>query len=249
MNDRRHRSAGRLWAFRARAELDAAARFQRIERELVRVGGPAALVDLAGEAAIDERRHHVLCVELAQQFGAPAIDAVEKVAAPLRTGLDDPNEQLLYEVIAMSCVTESLSAALLLQMRDEAEDASVRRVVHSVLRDEVRHARLGWAHLAAESSRCDVAFVAPHLPAMLAATVDEEIFAPGSARDDDLGGLGGLSRATRHRIFTESMREVVFPGLRRFGVDTAAAEQWLRSRELAGAQHGGEIDEHVAQRR
>jgi hypothetical protein len=49
------------------------------------VGGSAALVDLAGEAAIDERRHHVLCAELAQRFGRSDVEGVERVAAPLRT--------------------------------------------------------------------------------------------------------------------------------------------------------------------
>jgi hypothetical protein len=235
MSDRRSATAGRLWAFRARAELDAAARFQRLEHELARVGGSAALVDLAGEAAIDERRHHVLCAELAQRFGARDVEGVEQPAAPLRTGLHDPREQLLYEMIAMSCVTESLSAALLLQMRREAEDAAVKRVVQEVLRDEVRHARLGWAHLAGESSRRSVAFVGPCLPAILAATVDEEIFAEGTGPGDDLGALGGLSRATRYAIFTSTMREVVFPGLQRFGVPVTAADAWLRSRERATA--------------
>jgi hypothetical protein len=118
---------------------------------------------------------------------------------------------------------------LLLRMRHEADDRSVRRVVHEVLRDEIRHARLGWAHLAAESSLRSVAFVAPYLPAMLSATVDDEIFddQPGT---DDLGGLGGLARSTRCRIFVDTMQGVVFPGLRRFGVDTTDAERWLDQR-------------------
>src|SRR5688572_22882183 len=105
MKDRR---AAQLWAFRARAELDAAARFQRIADELARVGVSAALVDLAAQSAFDERRHHVLCAELAQSFGAHDIANTEPAAAPLRPGLPDAREQLLYEVIAMSCVTESL---------------------------------------------------------------------------------------------------------------------------------------------
>jgi hypothetical protein len=239
----RRRHAATLWAFRARAELEAAARFQRIADELVRVRVGAALVDLAAQSAIDERRHHVLCAELAQHLGGLDVAHVEAPATPLRTGLHDPREQLLYEMIAMSCITESLSAALLLQMKREAEDREVARVVHEVLCDEIRHARLGWAHLAAESSRRSVAFVAPHLPAMLAATVDDEIFADGTGQD--LGGLGGLARPTRCRIFVETMREVVFPGLRRFGVDTMAAEQWLRSRERPAAQDLGQLGQHV----
>jgi hypothetical protein len=242
-------AAGALWAFRATAELDAAARFQRIEGELRRLHASAALADLAAKAAVDERRHHVLCAELAQRFGRREVASVERRAGPLDAGLHDPRQQLLYEVVAMSCITESLSAALLLQMRKDAEDDAVARVVHAVLRDEVSHAQLGWGHLAAESSRIHTAFLGPCLPRMLAATVDEEIFGEGTAPGDDLAAWGGLPRATRCEIFVGTMRDVVFPGLRRFGVDTAAGEQWMRSRQRTRAQDLGQLAEHRVERR
>jgi hypothetical protein len=48
--------------------------------------------------------------------------------------------------------------------------------MRSILRDEVGHCRLGWAHLAAEQ-RCGAAdVVGAHLPAILKGTLQEELF-------------------------------------------------------------------------
>lgn len=152
----------------------------------------------------------------------------------------------------MSCVTESLSAALLAEMRRQAKDSRVRQVVHEVLRDEVDHARLGWAHLAAESARRDVGWISPHLPAMLAATVHEELFSEDEAEPAlaaVVEGLGSLRRASRREIFVATMEGVVFPGLRRFGVDPSPGERWLRARlgspERSRAQLVGEVVERL----
>lgn len=65
---------------------------------------------------------------------------------------------------------------------------------------------------------------------MLAATVREEIFAEGEDGAPGMEGLGGLDRATRREVFVGTMRRVVLPGLRRFGVDTRLAAEWLDER-------------------
>lgn len=225
------KKVGRLWAFRAEAELEAAARFAKIGRELDALAAPQMVVDLAGEAVADERRHHERCAELALRFGCDDFGCIERPAASPTNGVTPNPRSLLLEVIAMSCVTESLSTALLIEMRTRAEDRNVRRVVSEILRDEVQHARLGWAHLAAQSGAIDVAFVGPHLPAMLAATVQEEMFEGGRGPGDDLGPFGGLPRSVRRETFVATMQGVVFPGLRRFGIDTLEAERWIRRRD------------------
>jgi hypothetical protein len=66
---------------------------------------------------------------------------------------------------------------------------------------------------------------------MLAATVNEEIFDLDDAEADvATTGLGGLVRSSRRSIFVDTMRDVVFPGLQQFGVDTKAARSWLDDR-------------------
>ncbi|HET6584966.1 MAG TPA: ferritin-like domain-containing protein [Nannocystaceae bacterium] len=224
--------AGLLWACRANAELDAAARFQRLATILRDTGARALVVDMARAAVDDEHRHHVRCAALARRFGAtpaPACGHAPALAAGLRT----PVEQALYETVAMSCVTETLSTALLMEIRAAAIDDEVAATADEILRDEVDHARLGWAHLAAEAPRRDLAFLGPRLPAVLAHTVHEEIF--GEHDDGPLAhavaGLGGLPRARRYGVLVQTMRDVVFPGLRSHGVDTSSGERWLAHRE------------------
>ncbi len=134
----------------------------------------------------------------------------------------------------MSCVTETVSAAALGRMLERTENAAVRDTVRAVLRDEINHAQLGWAHLAREQRRGAVPFVADYLPAMLAQTVGEELFAAGPDADADLGGLGALSRLDRQQVVVGSLQQVIFPGLERFGVDTSAGKRWLMRHVTAG---------------
>ena len=226
------RHAGALWAHRAAAELDAAARFARLVTLLRAAGARAVVVDMARAAVDDEHRHHTRCVALARRFGVSVTDAARIPAPALAAGPRSAVEQALYETVAMSCVTESLSTALLMEIRAAVVDDEVAATVDEILRDEVDHARLGWAHLAAEAPRHDLAFLGPRLPAVLAHTVHEEIFATddGGPLALEVAGLGGLPRPRRRAVLVQSMHDVVFPGLRRHGVDTIDAERWLAAR-------------------
>ena len=224
------REAASLWAYRATVELEAAARFDRLAETAQREGAEPIVVELARGAGDDERRHHERCVELVEHLGGRWSAPLRITAQPVRSGLGSARADLLYELVAMSCVTETLSAALLMEMRAAAADDLVRDVIHEVLVDEVDHSRLGWAHLAAESRRCSVGFLGDRLPAMLADTVAEELFGPDADASPELDGLGALSRGTRKAVFAATMLDVVFPGLRRFGIDTGAGERWLDER-------------------
>jgi hypothetical protein len=247
--------AASLWRFRAGVELEAAARFRGIARRLAALDADPEVVALARRACDDEIRHHHLCAELAQSFGARDIPCAVGDVPPVTMGRACPRQQLLAEVVAMSCVTESLSTALLIEMRRAATESHVRQVVHEVLRDEVDHARLGWTHLAAESARgTPVAWLGARLPDMLAATVHEEIFAETSAQTPAaraLEGLGGLCRRTRCDLFVGTMEGVVFRGLERFGVRTDAGRHWLRrsigSAQRVRTQQVRELGEHLGQ--
>ncbi|MRG95482.1 ferritin-like domain-containing protein [Polyangium spumosum] len=226
-------AAALIWRSRARAELEASARFTRLAGDLAACDAVSPVVTMAREAAEDERRHAVQCVALVRELGGKAFELGPAPAACKvgPSGLE-PRERLLYEVVAMSCVTETLSAALLGELVARAIDPLVRETMQSILRDEVDHARLGWAHLAAEHERGAPDVVGPSLPAMLAGTVSEELFASWAEHPaaESLSGLGALDRAERRRIFRDTMSLVVFPGLRRFGVDTGRGESWLAER-------------------
>jgi hypothetical protein len=101
------RHAGLLWAQRATAELDAAARFERVATLLRDAGARAVVVDMARSAAVDEHRHHARCVALARRFGASVEADLRGRAPALSAGPCTVAEQALFETVAMSCITES----------------------------------------------------------------------------------------------------------------------------------------------
>jgi hypothetical protein len=223
--------AARIWSFRARAEDEASARFARLGVRLHDVGAAMTVIRMVRSAASDEMEHAELCRDLVRHFGgqAPALagDRVSEVAPSSLT----LRERVLYEVVALSCITESLSAALLGAIVEQATDARVRETVHRVLRDEIEHGRLGWAHLSLEHGRGYGRFLADYLPAMLEGTVTDDLFRDGGDTSPDaqeaLAGLGALRQRDSKAFFAATMRQVVFPGLERFGVDTSAGARWL----------------------
>lgn len=225
--------AARVWAFRLGSELDAAARFGALAPRLRTAGASAVIVAMAEDAAADELRHAELCRQLVRHFGgsAPAESEVTlRWTAPAE--LDD-REQLLHEFVALSCVTETLSAALLGELVARATDPVCRQTMHSILRDEVNHSRLGWAFLAEQHARGARDSVSAHLPDMLAATLSDELFRAPEFRDPrlaELAGLGSLERPDRLRVVRDTLEGAIFPGLELFGIDTATAKRWLNAR-------------------
>jgi hypothetical protein len=223
---------------RGRVEREAAARFARIATRLEDTGAEPVVTRLARQAAADEVRHAERCDELVARFGgrvvAPAPIALPEIAPPGLT----PRERVLFEVVAMSCITESLSTALLGNLREAADDARVREILSEILKDEVQHARLGWAHLAAERPKGPLAFVAEALPRMLDGTVGDELFREGEPDDADVGealrGMGALGRAERRAALVETPDEGVFAGLEARGVKAWGGRAWLE-RRVAGS--------------
>ena len=210
----------------------AAARFEQLAASLASQGAQPTVVRMAREAARDEHRHAELCAELVRHYGREAASMDRGPTTAVAPRQLSPREQVLYEVVAMCCVTETLSNALLGTLLEQAHDTLTRRTMRAILRDEVQHSRLGWAHLAAERERGASDVIGPFLPAILAGTVAEEVFSdePEHPLQEALGCRGSLSRADRLRVFGDTMRQVVFPGLTRFGIETRHGETWLAER-------------------
>lgn len=74
--------------------------------------------------------------------------------------------------------------------------------------------------------------VGAYLPALLSATVREQLFAGGPEHEAQaaLTGLGSLPKERRAELVAATLTEVVFLGLARFGVDTTLGRRWLAAR-------------------
>ena len=226
----RRRAAAWEWTCRHEFELEARSRFGRLAESLDEQHAPAAIVQLSRRAAEDEDRHAFICRGVIDYLGGPVPEDRPVFAPAAHPEKMSAKSQLLYELVAMSCVTETLSCTLLGLMVERTRDMRLKSRMQSILEDEVRHSRLGWAYLSEQAASGPQRMIADYLPAMLAGTVHEEIFRPQmeTPLDSALGDMGVLSRPERLEVFLDTMNQVVFPGLERFGIDSSAGRRWLQ---------------------
>lgn len=205
-----------VWRYRERVEWEAADLFESLASQLRRQGDREALAVLADEAAEDERRHAKRCRALVDRFEPGLVPLRPTLGTILGTEELTPRKRTLYTSVAISCVTETLSTSMLLAMREESRDELVCSTVREILRDEVRHSRLGWAHLATEATKGDVSWLSPYIARMLKGARDTE------SRELDVGSdlsdYGILQASRSAAIFDETVSMVLLPGFAQFGI-------------------------------
>ena len=200
--------------------------------ELAEVGADPVVVRGATEASSDEARHRDLCALIAARFGVP--NAKNHTPPRERIGRSDmdPRDRLLWEVVAVCCISETMNTSLLTRCQEVAKDEQIRTTIHELLTDEVRHAQLGWAHLASERAAGRGAFLRDVLPVMLTASI-EPGFLEGTLTAPWAPGMydyGELPSPELVQIYCDTVTEVVFRGLEAMGVDTSLGRAWLAER-------------------
>ncbi len=212
-----------IWANRKKIELEAAALFAQIAKEAKVIwGNNNAITDLANQAYQDEQRHADLCQKIIGTKKTP----IQKLNLEVQLG---PNhlsrvEQLVYTSISLSCVTETLSTALLLEMKKLAQPKIIRDTVHEILTDEIRHSRIGWAILATLPKNYDLSWVSMYIPAILNEAYQTEV-KPMLSRNYDNQSLepwGILSPKKSNLIVAKTIKEVIKPGLNKFNIKISA---------------------------
>lgn len=198
---------GELWAHRVEVEIEAAARFEAIATGLRRMDAPSVLILESLRCAADERHHAVLCSEIAAAHGVesnPRAPFAHRWLGPASLSHDD---RLLYEVVAVSCVVETVATALQVHMLKRMAPSPYRRVLREVARDEVRHARLGWSILGWAGPRAEV--LMPYVPMLIEQARQEGL----QSGVDDPVQIGELPSEERRRVVDEAVQGVVLPGL------------------------------------
>ncbi len=225
---------GAAWSFRYAVEVEASARFARLAERLARVGGSAAVIEASRRAASDETRHGAHCLELAHRYGQSPAEQGSGVTAseiaPSDLGL---RQRVLYEVVASCCVTETISTAVLTVLLQSSPLTELRPVLRELLRDEVVHSRLGWAHLQQEHQlKQELGFLAAWIPAMLEGAASEDLYETGSAEQQDaaLTHYGVLPLDLKKEVFRNSLLQVIFPAFEASNIDTVPARAWLQKR-------------------
>lgn len=210
-----------VWRYREKVEWEAAATFARLAHDLADCGAGSAVVQMARKAAKDEQRHAKLCQGLAENYDPQSVALVPELGSVIGPNNLPLDRRTLYASVALSCVTESLSVALLLRMRQLVVDEDAKATIREILVDEIDHSRLGWAHLAAEAARGDVSWLSPHIQPMLDAALlaDAEHVQSKEPAATSPAAYGILPKPMAEQICHETIRKVIEPGLRRFGVN------------------------------
>jgi len=205
--------------------------------ELAEVGADPVVVQGARDAAEDEARHRDLCAVLATRFGEPnAKSHIPPRGRIGRSGMPQ-RDRLLWETVAVCCISETMNTSLLTRCQEVAKDEQISTTLHELLKDEVKHAQLGWAHLASERAAGRGGFLRDILPAMLDASI-EPGFLDGKMElpwTEALFDYGELPLSELIQIYCETLTEVVFRGLDAMGVDTSQGRAWLRTHRPGSA--------------
>ena len=227
MQDAQWRAA-EVWAARAHAEAQSAARFNQLARDQKATGAPQVQEELAEKAEVEETEHVDLCLRLVNHFGhkthRPEIPTI-----PSGVGGLEPKDALLLQMVGMCCINETVSAAIRGEMLRQAEPGRVHNTIQTILKDEVGHSRLGWAYLSYVKDEANLKLLSKELPTLLQNAVTDELFEQPDLDDPDhlSAPLGTVPRIVRFELFEASLLDLVFVGLDRFGVDTAAGQAWL----------------------
>ena len=222
---------GEDWALRARREAELHLRFDSLFQALRAHQATPTVVTLAEQASNDSQAHAKSYGELAGTFGVQA-----EIEDAIRLGPLAPSElsileRIIYELVQLSCVEETLTGSLVGQIYQHAKHPQIRLTAHLAFQDEIWHSRLGWAHLGNVANQVSVAWLSPHIVAMLERLKTHELF-----KDEAVGvssskllAYGVLRREQRLEILRDGINTIILPGFESFGIDVTHARKWSES--------------------
>jgi hypothetical protein len=217
-----------VWQKRGGLELQVGAGFAVIARELVEHGAVRPVLEIVGQAVRDEVHHAQISVELAARYRGDAViwPQPEPVHIPELAPATGALRTTLH-VIAMCCINETFACAVLEASLSRAKTPLVRAGLQSILRDEIDHARAGWAHLASPLVTADVKrglgpWVKRLLAGKLQGLLEDAAPLPGEAFPEH----GMLSRQDFRNVARATLDDVIFPGLVAAQIDPEPSRAW-----------------------
>lgn len=199
------------WLEDARMEHASIASFARFTLDLLAYGAPAALVEAAQRAALDECEHAKLCFGLAARFGAGDFGPAQLPAAGATVA-----PSLWHAATAAfreGCVSETYSALQAAEACARATDPEVKRALERIAKDEANHAELAWSFVAWSSARLGNDFKAElrrelaSLRAMPRPPANDTDSEPTSA----LNAAGRLTARDKARLDYTAVHAVIAP--------------------------------------
>ena len=207
------------WWRRAEGELTSFIAYGHVLEDLKAEASPSAVVELAERAVADELQHSVFCREWAVRFGHVDGEVRPRSERPLTfRGASERENRLLR--ILLCCFTETVGCFLLKRVRPVITDPELRKLNQRHLADELRHSRVGWAHLSTLDgpSREWLGTRVPELLRVLPVACCE-----GPEQDrEELVPFGYFTPRVLRLAHDDAVREVIEPGLLHLGLRRAA---------------------------
>lgn len=215
-----------LWEQRASSESAVRTVFDQLVVELVETGAHPDVIALARRAADDERRHAQICTELATVYRGEPVAPASRPAVRLPDYVEDRRLRSLLHAVNLCCIGETLATAFVEACHGDCAGEALRDIHGRHLADEIRHARVGWAHLAS-ATEAERQQIAERLPELLRVQVLGWESRIGELPEHGVAGHGYPPRAALIAGMREAVRELVLPGFEYLGIDTAASHAWF----------------------
>jgi len=219
-----------LWQRRAQNELSTSRVFVQLDAELRLFGAPNEVLELSARAVDDEIFHAELCSWAAKVYRTTS-EPLTRLPEPAQPSFPVCSPRLHRALFAAlhSAVNETLAVTYLAACLAEAQSGVARSVVRTILSDEVRHSRIGWAVLGSpQLTTQDRASIAHFMPALLDICVSAWLADTERDYPDDLPvGHGCITHVAIAASVGDALRSVILPGLEHVGVDARAARSWV----------------------
>jgi len=202
------------WIDRASGELTTALAFEFMLEDLQQEEVPRSVWELARNAIAGEHRHVDYCLKWAR-----LVDECRPAGA--RLGGTRPHEfegasahdNRLLRTVFGGCFSETIAVHVLRASHLRITVESARRLNQQHLREEMLHARLGWALVGWPGLTArDRGMIASHVPAMVRLARDLWLSTPRQG-DTATDGLGYLSTELVSAACDEALNGVTLPGL------------------------------------
>jgi hypothetical protein len=206
-----------LWEQRAYSESSVRTVFHQLANDLAATGAHPDVVAHARRAAEDELRHASMCTELASAYRGEAVAPAVAPAVRLPDYVADRRLRAALQAVNLSCIGETIAVAFVEACLAACGDRELREIHGRHLADEIRHARVGWAHLASlsEAERARVAAWVPELVRVQLAEWESRI---GELPEEGVPGHGYPPRGDLLTAVRRAVNELVLPGFAYVGI-------------------------------
>ena len=229
LNADEKRFVGQTWFARAQREAHLHLRFSSLFQALRAHQATPTVVTLAEQTANDCTKHSETYLSIAQEFGVEQVLPESKRMGPLAPTELSISERIIFELVALSCIQETLTGCLMGQIYQRAKYPRIRLTAHLAFQDEIWHSRLGWAHLGNVANQSSVAWLSPLVPSLLDLAQTHELFMPDDPDQNapHMNDYGELSYEQRRAIIKEALQTIVLPGLESMGIDIEGGRSWV----------------------